>query len=903
MTGPARVAVRIYAWLLRAFPAAHRASYGREMTDAFARELLERRRNRGRLAALRFALAGCLDAVASGAGERRRSRRRQGGTHWTLPLQGAGRDLVYAVRSLGKARAFSLVCVVSLGVGMGVVMAIFVLMRGVFGAPPGVKPDGLVELIVEPQGALRAQTGGRDLDTWSYPDFADLREADTGMALTGWTVRTTLTRLGEGERLRRRATMYVSPNYFTTVGTVLLRGAGFAESRAARPAQPVVLVGYYLWLNELDADPDVLGRTITIDHVQHVVVGVGPRRFQGHNSPENGGGVDLWLPLDQHPRLVAQAEDSLRFDRQTDWLHVLGRLHPGATLARANAGVSAAMSALADEHPASNGLKAARVEPYLSMGALSRNDVRLAESMMFGLSGLVLVVVCLNVSGMVLVRSAARERELAIRMAIGAGRRRLMQSLLAEAVLLALLGGALATAVLFAGPAILMWWFGVRSSGDLDLLRPDRWVALYAVGLCFVTSLVFGLVPAIRFSRPTLVHALKDEAGGGGRRVGRVHRWTAAVQAGMAVPFLVFGAARLDSVRTTATADLGFEAQGLFALWVDLSAPGRPGDGAFSLRAIEDRLAGAAGVTSVTAADGLPLDFRRRMVRLFREERVVAAVHTTRVADGYFDAMRIPILRGRGITRDDRAGAALVAVISESLAARLFPDVGAIGQRVSFALADDTRRAATIVGVSGDVVTSQMGTERPQMFVPLAQHPATGVLVIARASATDEAMRAAFQKAMPDLDDEMVRANLVTGDWLVRRSMSDLMTHSALAGISAVVLLTLAGLGVYGVVGFMVASRTREIGVRIALGASRTRVLGAVTADAMRLVVPGAAIGLLGGIYWIRVVDPAWYPLGGVEPMVYAAALAVVLGVAALAGLPAARRAASVDPLRAMRAE
>jgi putative ABC transport system permease protein len=541
------------------------------------------------------------------------------------------------------------------------------------------------------------------------------------------------------------------------------------------------------------------------------------------------------------------------------------------------------------------------------MGARAKSEAAAAQAMFFGLSGLVLFVVCLNISGMMMVRSATRERELALRQAIGATRPRLMQYILSEAVVLALLGGTLAVGVMFGIPALVTWWFEVWHP-DLDLFVPDVWVYAMCVGLCFVTSVIFGLQPAIRFSRPNLVAALKDEAGGGGgRRVGRVHRLTAAIQAGLAVPFLVIGGVKLDQVRTTASADVGFETKGLFAAPLDLVAGGHTEkDAPFLIRTASENLARATGVQSVTVANGVPLDFRYRYVRLGREGAAsLVRAHTTRVGEGYFETMGIRMLRGRGFVRDDRPGSEPVVVLSEPLALQLFSGSEPVGQRVEFAMEGGPKQIFTVVGVSADVVTSQMGTERPQLFVPLAQHPVPRAILIARASASDGLMASAMKSAVAEVDPEFLPSSMTTGDRLMRRSRNDLTIHSITAILCASVALSLTALGVYGVVGLMVASRTREIGVRMALGASRPRVLGTVLVDAMKVVVPGVVGGLVIAILLVRVANApeSWYELGGAEPLSYAFGAAGALLVATIAGLPSARRAARVDPLRAMRAE
>jgi predicted permease len=900
-----KFASRVYAIAQAAFPAMHRADYAAEMRETFEQELASRLRERGFWHALRFAGAAWLNAVSAGFGERRRRQAVDiGGPRH--PFRGFGRDLLHAIRSLAKARAFTFVCVASLGIGMATVIAILTLMRAIVGTPPGIDARGLVEILVTPLGPLRTQTGGRAIETWSYADFVDLRDARTGVAVAGWTFGDVRLTSRDSETITRVATMYVSPDYFTTVGASLGRGSGFDAVGPAQ-SQPVVIVGHRLWQDRLGADPNIIGSTITLNRVPHVVVAVAPERYRGHLSPEGFPDVLLWLPLDSHPRL--QGPDNVRLNREVDWLRIVGRLSPGTSIAQARAGVASVMAGVASQHPKTNEFKSGTVEPYHPLGALGRPDALVAQAMLFGISGVVLLIVCLNVSGMVLVRSAIRERELALRQAIGASRGRLMQYLLSEAVVLALVGGTIAVAVLFGVPALLTWWFDFWHP-DLDLFVPDVWTYAACIGLCFVTSLVFGLLPAIRFSRPGLISALKDDAGGGGRRVGRVHRLTAAIQAGIAVPFLVMGGVKLDQVRTTAAADVGFDTKGLFLSSLDLSVDGRPEkDAPALLRTARENLARASGVESVTVANGVPLDFRYRLVQVAREgDATSVRAHTTRVGENFFETMGIRVIRGRGFTRDDRTGAERVIVLSEPLALRLFPSAEPLGQRLTLALEGETSQVFTIVGVTADVVTSQMGTERPQLFVPLAQHPVSRVILIARASAADApvtSMAASFKTAAADVDPDFNPASLTTGDRLMRRSMIDLTTHSITAVVCASVALALAALGVYGVVGLMVATRTREIGVRMALGASRSRVLGTVLRDAVKVVAPGIVGGLGLAVLLVRVANApeTWYDLGGVEPLAYSLAAAVALFVAMVAGLPSARRAAKVDPILAIRSQ
>jgi predicted permease len=837
-------------------------------------------------------------------------------------------DLLHAARTLVKARAFTAVCVASLGLGMGVVIAIMLLTRMLIGTPAGVDDDGLVELVIRPQGALRAQAGTAMIDAWSYPDYLDVRDAARGIAITGWSRGDGLIQLPNQTRPAQAPTMYVSSNYFSTIGVTLPRGRGFTPADDASLAPAEAVIGHQAWQSRFGGDPDIIGRAVTINRTEYVVVGVAPEKFRGHISGLDDSYYAVWLPLSRHPRLTG--DENIRLKRDVGLVRMVARLSPETTLPQADAMVQSAMVALASRYPATNQDKIGGVEQYFAPGAKIRSQVNFGRVVLFGLSGMVLLVVGLNISGMMLVRSAMRERELAIRLAIGASRWRLMRYHLSEAFVMAVFGGSLASALLFGVPIVVAWWLDFFGP-ELDLFKPDLWLALQCVALCFVTSLVLGLLPALRFSRPAILSALKSDSAGSGRRVGRLQRFTAAAQAGIAVPFLVIGGIRVDQARVTAMADLGYKPQGLYAARLNLSAIGKTEEERqVFVRTVRDTLAQAPGVMSVSVADGVPLDFNNRFTNVAPfdsaqgkrfdgaqgGDATFVAAHTTRIEAGYLETVGIRLLAGRTIDANDRAGAERVVLLSEPLARRLFPNGDPIGQRVAFALTGSERQTYTVVGVTADVVSTQMGNPRPQLFISLAQHPASTVLAIVRGAPSDPSVRRAFETALgqesrqrprsnadqPSGGDVMLR-DLITGEELVENSYSDLLTQGGVGGAAAGIALVLASLGVYGVIAFMVATRTREIGVRVALGASRARVIGEVLTDALKLVVPGIGVGLLLAALWVRVADPSWYSYGAVEPLVYSLAAAVVFFVAVLAGIPSARRAARVEPIVAIRAE
>jgi predicted permease len=823
------------------------------------------------------------------------------------------RDLIHAARSLRKDRGFTLICVLSLGIGMGGLVALATFTRMITAPARVIDTDGVVELLVLPSGPLREKAGEWALERWSYPDYQELRRADAGLSVSGWALETSET--GEPapdeKAPPRTATLYVSTNYFNTFGVPLALGAGFDPAiDDTASAAPRVVLSHDFWSSRLGSDPAVVGKPLKVDGVSHVIVGVAPPEFRGHfhffQSPDS----IVFLPLERHPRL--REKPNAREDRATDWVRIHGRLHDGVDLARANAMVSAVATTLAQQHPDTNEFKAATVEPYASMGARGRPESRRVTSVILGLAGTVLVIVCLNISGMMLVRGANRERELSIRAALGASRRSLVLHLFLEAVLLAFAGGALSAFVLFGIPAVAAWYFGVPVPPEMDF---DATGVAISTGLCLFVSVLFGLLPAMRFSRPNLISAMKENTGGGARQTIRVHRVAAMVQIGMSIPFLVVSGVMLDRVRT---AEFGFATEGIAAARLP-AVPASEQDPGFAIRRVRDNLRQAGGVRSVAVAAGMPIDFQYRLFRVagMSEERFVTA-HLTRVGENFLETIGATLLRGRTITAEDRIMAEPVAVISEPLAALLFPSSEPIGERVKITMAEGQIEEFTVVGVTADFATSQLTTERPQILVPLpdAAVEAPSVFVIARGAPGDEPkLKAALEKELRDLGVKpqpgVAFSGIVTGQDLVEKSLSDLVSESIAVGVAGAIVLVLAALGIVGVVGFMVATRTREIAVRMALGSSRLRVFRLMLSGIVKLAIPGVIGGLLLASVLIRTMEDVMgtpltvgpTPLGAMEAVVYAVASGIAVTAALLAGLPAARRATSVQPMVAMRSE
>ena len=421
-----------------------------------------------------------------------------------------------------------------------------------------------------------------------------------------------------------------------------------------------------------------------------------------------------------------------------------------------------------------------------------------------------------------------------------------------------------------------------------------------------------------------ILSSLKDDAGGGGFRVGRVHRFTAALQVAVAVPLLVMSGQGLDRARAAAASSLGFEYGLLYAAPLKLDGLTVENAG-FQIRKLRDTLAHADGVASVTVADGLPLDgrYRNSRVALVADANIAPAyigAHVTRVGDAYLDTMGIPLVAGRGFTVEDRAGAERVAVISKTLADKLAPNGDVIGRQMTFGADEKTRQTLAVVGVTADFPTSHMSATREQLLLPLAQYPGVSwdavpvvfddeqnsarVMLVARSAAGEQPKKltTALENAVRELDPEFLPSSVVTGTALRQNSVRDFLKGSAVAAGAGSVILMLAALGVYGVVGLMVAARTREIAVRAALGASRRRVLAMVIFDVVKLVTPGVAVGVVLTVVFNRLnSDNLGVGASNLEPLAYVAGAAVAVLVAVLASLAPARRAASVQPMVAMR--
>lgn len=819
-------------------------------------------------------------------------------------------DVRLSARGLARSRGYTFVVLLSLAVGIGINTAALTAIDAFWFAPvPGVTgQDRVVELVVVDRGSEEW--------AWPYPDFEDVRAASIPLeGLAGWAERD-LT-LGAHDAGRRVRTAYVTPEFFPVLGVVPTLGRGFRPDEGTGPGQhAVVVLGHDLWQEEFEGDPGVIGRSVVLNREPYTIVGVAPEGFRGPRPTL--GSTHLWVPFVQHPYLAEESAD-LR-GRAAFWIGAVGRLRAGVTRGEVESAVRTVFGRLAAAYPESNAERTVKVASFKRFPAQNRLLDALAVGSLVALLVLVLLIICANLAGMALARSAAREQEIAVRLALGSGRLRLARHLMLEAVLLAVVGGGVGTAV-----AIVA--MGTVSPTSLGIVAPDiRFeisgvIVTASLTLTLLAALTLGLPQALRFSRPELVTTIKDDTGGGGRRVGRMQRFAASAQTGVALVGLVLGALFFRSLGSMDRTDQGFEPQGmvvtdfrtgvLSSALMDLAAEGYPtlkgGGGAF-LERLSAALSLVPGVTAVAFADGVPLDRSLARTMVFRADRPDdpgggLTVEHTRVGEGYLDAVGATLIRGRDVAATDDPTSEPVVLVTTSLAERLWPGEDPLGRPLLRSVGREERQKATVVGVVADMASSRAGERRPQVFVPMRQEYRARLMIVLRTESDGAVLTDALRSALRSVDPALPMPRLVSGRSMEEQSTQEQRAAATMGGGLGLMVLLLSAMGVYGVVAMTVASRTREIGVRMAMGASRGGVLCIVLRDALRLTAPGLAVGALVAGASASAMRSMLLGVSPVDPPSFLAAGGVLLAVVLLASFVPARRASGIDPMEALRAE
>jgi putative ABC transport system permease protein len=784
-------------------------------------------------------------------------------------------DIRYAVRMLIKAPAFTLVAVIVLALGIGANTAIFSVVSGVLLRPlPFARPDALVQLHeTDPRNGIGAV---------AYPDLVDWRkEATTFESIIAYSnVSKNLQGVDEPERI---ATVSAERGLFRMLGVEPIAGRTFRDD----DPPGVVVIGAGFWKRRFGGDPGLIGRKIVLDGEGFTVIGVMPEKFQ---FPYRASYSELWIPFDAPPLYAHNRHYHADF--------VTGRLKPGRTIEDARTELGVIATRLGNQYPDSNAARTAVVTP---LAEEVTGGARKSLLVLLGAVGLVLLIACANVASLLLARASMRTHEMAVRSALGAGRARLIRQFLTESVLLAIAGGLAGMLLAIWGRDLLLALAAteIPRSWEIGL---DWRVFAFLLVVCIATGIGFGIAPALSATRIDVQRGLKEA--GARASAGRGHSRPCDVlivaEIGLSFVLLVGAGLLLQTFLHLENTPSGLVTENVLTLRMSVSQVQYPTDDAVRgyYREIEARIMQIPGVRAAGFIQVLPLQswgWDGWFAIAGRPLETGASSELRFVSTGYFRALGIPILRGRAFTERDDVGASQVILINQALARRYFPNENPVGQKTD---------RGTIIGVVADVRDAGLGREpQPEIFSPLAQQPYRGVTLVLSGLLPPETLTSSVRGAIHQVNPNQAIFNVKTMERVVADSLSYVKLDLWLMGLFAGLALLLAIAGIYGVISYAVAARTQEFGIRLALGADRSRLLGLVLGHGAKLAVMGLMTGIGGAFALARMLSSV---LNGVTPTdsTTFVAVSVLLAVVAMAAsLVPALRATRIDPLVALRNE
>ncbi len=806
-------------------------------------------------------------------------------------------DLRYSLRTLLKKPGFTLTVVFTLALGIGANATIFTWIKAVLLASlPGIEqPEKLVEI----WGATRNNSALSS----SYVDYLDYR--DQNKVLSGLIAHQVLPlNLGRSEKPERVWGAIVSGNYFDVLGVRALIGRTFLPEEDRTPnTHPVVVIGYGLWERRFGADPNVLGRTITLNEHDFTVIGVAPKDFA---SPFAGLALDVWTPV-MMKDYVARPHFSLT-DRGSRWLMVMGRLKPGATVPQAQANIAAIASHLEQEYPQTNEQMGVAVYSVLQSPFSLKQDMRPALAILMAAVAVVLLIACANVANLLLARAASRRKEIAVRLALGGSRGRLVRQMLTESFVLASLGAALGLAIAFwtaRSLAAFLPPYASRASFDT---RPDAVVFAFTLGLTVITTLLFGLAPTLHASKQDLVTAMKDNAatvGRGPRKVSLRHVLVVA-QVALSMVALISAGLFVRSLQEAYKADPGFDPHGVLLASFDPFLSGYDESrGREFYRRLVERIRTIPGIQSVTLARRLPLTdggiaFANVAIDGYapaKDEDMRLNYET--VGPQYFQTMRIPFVHGRDFDERDQEGAPGVVIVNETMARRYWPGGEALGRRLKL-----TKDWLVIVGIAKDVkYRSLKEAPQPFLYLPLLQDYRSNMILVARTTIEPEKMSQSVRAEVAALDPGIPIFDFKTLEEHVGISLFLQRMAATLLSIFGLLALSLAAIGLYGVMAYAVSQRTRELGIRISVGAERRDIFKLILGQGLAISVVGLLAGMVAAVAVTRLTARLLYGISATDPVTFIVIALLLLCVTLLACYFPARRATKVDPMIALRFE
>ena len=800
-------------------------------------------------------------------------------------------DLRYGVRMMLKSPGFTLVAVVTLALGIGANTAIFSVVNAVLLRPLSFKDSNQLVWFWENQPDFRhANISPADFldfqaQTRAFEQITAFRQMDF-----------TLTGDRQPEQIHG---MIVSANYFSVLGAEVEAGRGFQPDDGRPGAARVAVLSHGFWQQRFGGDPNVIGKALTLSGQSVTVVGIAPPQLKTERA-------ELWLnPRTVVPDQLFGVDRDPATIRGSHYLHSIGRLNPGATLQQAQDEISAIATRLEEQFPATN---SGHTIELISLLDQTVGRLRPALLVLLGAVGLVLLIACVNVANLMLARATARHKEMALRMALGASRWRVVRQLLTESLALATLGGACGSLLAVWGVDLLVA-MSPENIPRLHEIGVDRQVLGFTLLISLATGIIFGLAPALAASRPDLNEALKE----GGRSAtpgasrGRMRATLVIVEVALALLVLVGAGLLGKSFVRLRSVDPGFQPAKLLTMWLFLADARYTKEAprlAF-LKELNARLEALPGVEGVGIGDDLPIagtDTSTDLTVEGREasggEQLMSGVHV--VNPRYLEAMGIPLLKGRTFTERDTSEAPEVVLVNETMARRLWPGQEAVGKRIKLL----GPNWAEVVGVVRDVKHNGLNAE-PTMdaYVSHLQAPWPWMSVSLRSNLDPVALRASVRREVQAIDPNQAVANFKTMDQVIGESVGERRLSLVLFGLFGAVALLLAGVGIYGVMGYGVTQRTHEIGIRMALGAQTGDVLKLVVGQGMTLALAGVAAGLLGAFGLTRLMISLLFGVSATDTFTFVVIALVLAGVALLACYLPARRASRIDPMVALRYE
>ena len=823
--------------------------------------------------------------------DRRQYEARSRGGLWSLVADTIG-DVRFSLRTLRKSPGFTVIALSTLALGIGAVTTVFSLVNALFFSP--LRYDASEELIY-----MWERLASFENASVSYPNFLDWRQRNRVFedlaAFNGGSLN--LTGVGDPVELD---VIRVSASMFPILRATPLLGRTFLPEEDQLGAQPVAVLTHAFWQSRLGGDPEVVGRTLTLDGFTVEVVGVMPPDFV---FPPQGDPVDLYAPIELF------AEDWIQSRGNHPGIAVVGRRHPGVTLEQARSDMDRVALELEAEYFDSN--EGSRVHVWSLRDRMTR-DSREPMLLLLLAVGLLLVIACTNVANLVLARGTARQREIAIRSSMGANGPRIVRLLLTESLILWIASGIIGIGIAhYATQAIARF----RPDQILPILRVgiDLRVVMVALAVSLVTGVLFGLVPALRTIRPDLVEHLKEGArssGGLGRN--RVRSALVIAEVSLAVALLVAAGLTARSFARMIRTSPGFDPQGVLSVEINLPDARYPDVASRTafFHDLLDRVRALPGVRSAATTYVIPIGPGgwQNAFHVEGEPPEVGSVQTfaeiSAVSTGYFETMEIPLVLGREFTRADGPDAELVAIVDETVAQRYWPDADPIGKRLKWGDYESSNSWMTVVGVSGHVkVNGVLEEALPQVYVPHWQDNDDGYFLVAKALGDPTALVEPIRRTVLAIDPLQPISSVNTMTEYVRSSVDDGEFLTLLLGIFAATALLLAAVGIYGVMAQATAERIHEIGVRLALGATDTSVLGMIVRQGMARVAVGIVFGLMLAVVLGRLLASGLFGVSALDPMTFVT-VPLFLGAVALgANLVPARRALRVDPVRALHAE